>query len=155
MSNFGKVLKDEVTRISRREVRAQTESLRKSSSGYRHQIVELKRALGQLQREVTALGRAGKEKASTASNSKPTRFVAKGLRTLRARLDLSAADFGELAGVSGQSIYNWEQGKSVPRKAQLSLLVGLRAIGKREAHARLLQRRAKAAKSHGKSAAKR
>jgi len=146
MSNFGKLLKDEVTRISRREVRAQTESLRKSSSGYRHQIAELKRAIGQLQREITALGRAGKAKAPTAANPKPTRFVAKGLISLRARLGLSAGDFGALAGVSGQSIYNWEQGKSVPGKESRSVLVGLRALGKREANARLAQIRTKAAK---------
>jgi len=154
MSNFGKVLKDEVTRISRREVRAQTESLRKSSSGYRHQIAELKRAIGHLQREVTSLGRAGKAKASTTTNPKPTRFVAKGLRALRTRLGLSANDFGALAGVSGQSIYNWEQGKSVPRKAQLSVLVDLRALGKREARERLVQRGVKTTKIPRKNATK-
>ena len=65
------------------------------------------------------------------------RFVAKGLRSLRTRLGLSAGDFGTLAGVSGQSIYNWESGKAVPRKSQLAALASLRALGKREAAARL------------------
>jgi DNA-binding transcriptional regulator YiaG len=151
------MFKDEITRLSRKEVRKQVEPIRTASSTYRHQIAELKRVVVLLQRQVAALGRAGKMTAALSAEptSTSTRFVAKGLRTLRARLDLSAADFGELAGVSGQSIYNWERGKAVPRKAQLSVLVGLRALGKREAHARLLQLRTKAGKSPRKSTTKR
>jgi DNA-binding transcriptional regulator YiaG len=155
MTSLGAMLKDEITRLSRKEARKQVEPIRAASASYRRQIAELKRVVVLLQRQVAALSRAGKTTAAPPAEPTSTRFVAKGLRTLRGRLDLSAADFGELAGVSGQSIYNWEQGKAVPRKAQLSVLVGLRALGKREAHARLLQVRAKAAKSPGKSAAKR
>lgn len=155
MTSLGAMFKDEITRLSRKEVRKQVGPIRTVSGTYRHQIAELKRVVVLLQRQVAALSRAGKTTAAPSAEPASTRFVAKGLRTLRARLDLSAADFGEIAGVSGQSIYNWEQGKSVPRKAQLSVLVGLRALGKREAHARLLQLRAKAPKSPGKRAAKR
>jgi len=154
MTSLGVMFKDEITRLSRKEVRKQIEPIRTASSTYRHQIAELKRAVVLLQRQVAALSRTAKTTTRPSAEPTSTRFVAKGLRTLRSRLDLSATDFGELVGVSGQSIYNWEQGKSVPRKAQLSVLVGLRALGKREAHARLLQLRAKAAKSPGKSAAR-
>lgn len=58
---------------------------------------------------------------------------------MRARLDLSAEDFGRLVGVSSQSVYNWEQEKSRPRPAQVAAIAAVRTIGKREALARLAQ----------------
>jgi DNA-binding transcriptional regulator YiaG len=50
---------------------------------------------------------------------------------------LSAKDYGKLVGVSLLSIYNWEQGKSRPQKAQRVALAAVRGIGKREAMAKL------------------
>jgi DNA-binding transcriptional regulator YiaG len=50
---------------------------------------------------------------------------------------LSAADFGLLIGVSGQSIYKWEDGKVRPRAKQLQAILSLRGLGKREAAERL------------------
>ena len=84
----------------------------------------------------------GAAKASSGSPPKGegtriTRFSAKGLRTLRTRLGFSAAQMGKLLGVSGQSVYNWEGQKSVPRKSQLVALAQLRGVGKRKAQARL------------------
>lgn len=58
-------------------------------------------------------------------------------KTQRDRLGLSAKDYGLLVGVSGLTIYNWEQGKSRPRQAQLASLAAVRGIGKREANAKL------------------
>lgn len=65
------------------------------------------------------------------------RFVAKGLRSMRTRLGLSAPELAQLIGVSSQSIYNWEQKKATPRKEQLAQLAGLRPLGKRDLRERL------------------
>jgi transcriptional regulator with XRE-family HTH domain len=46
---------------------------------------------------------------------------------------LSAADYGELVGVSGLTIYNWEKGKTKPREAQLDKWLTVKGIGKRKA----------------------
>jgi DNA-binding transcriptional regulator YiaG len=151
MSTFASVIKDEIVRLARKEVRAQAEPLRKASANYRRQIAELKRTVAQLQREVTALGRARKVAASAPAEDKPTRFVAKGLRSLRTRLGLSAEELGALAGVSGQSIRNWEARKSTPGKEHRAALFGLRAVGKREAGARLAELGAKATKAKGEA----
>ena len=56
---------------------------------------------------------------------------------LRDRLGLSAERFGKLIGVTGQSIYAWEAGRSVPRAKQLEAIAALRGIGKKEVRARL------------------
>ena len=62
------------------------------------------------------------------------------IRWLRlALLDLGASDFGRLLGVSAQSIYNWEAEKARPRVEQISKLVPLRSLGKREVAVRLEQ----------------
>jgi len=44
---------------------------------------------------------------------------------------------GTLLGVSAQSIYLWEAGKTKPRQSQLEAIAALRKMGKREAKAQL------------------
>ena len=140
MANIGAMLKEEISRLARKTLNAELEGLRKASAGYRKDIAALKRQVAALERGRAALekrvGRTAPEPGKTEGESN-VRFSAKGLKTLRARLGLSAEDFGRLAGVSGQSIYNWERGTTVPRRQQVLALAGLRGLGKREAVARL------------------
>ena len=143
MASLDSVLKSEITRLARKELRAQIEPLKKANSAYRRELAEIKRQLALLARQAKAAGKASSKASLTdtqeGADAPAARFVAKGLRSLRARLGLSAADFGKLAGASGQSIYNWESGKAVPRKSQVAVRAGLRTLGKREAQARLSQ----------------
>lgn len=139
MTSLGSVLKNEISRLARKEIRAQIDPLRKADSAHRREIAELKRQMAVLMRHAKTASRAGSKASQQSSEAPAVRFVAKGLRSLRSRLGLSAADFGTLAGASTQSIYNWESGKTVPRKSQLTVLAGLRRLGKREAQARLAQ----------------
>ncbi|HEY2395940.1 MAG TPA: helix-turn-helix transcriptional regulator [Rudaea sp.] len=140
MPNIGAILKDEISRLCRREIRKQVQPVRKVSAGYRHDIAALKRQVQELQRRASALAKRPSQPAAGDAGAEPvraSRFVAKGLRSLRARLGLSASDLARLMGVSDQSVYNWELKKSSPRKAQLAVLATIRALGKREAQARL------------------
>ena len=88
------------------------------------------------------------------------RFVAKGLKAQRSRLDISAADYARLVGVSAQSVYNWEHGHARPGAEQLGKIAKLRSIGKREARFLLKQLRStqspktKGSAKSAKSAAK-
>jgi DNA-binding transcriptional regulator YiaG len=151
MPNIGAMLKQEIARLSRREVRSVTETTRKAGAQHRRHIAALRRQVAKLERQVAVLQRqrlgAAPAASSTASGPK-MRFVAKGLKSQRARLGLSAADYGKLVGVTAQSVYNWERGDATPRGDQLARIASLRAIGKREATARLEQAspKAKAAK---------
>lgn len=137
MSSLGSVLRSEITRLARKEIRAQIDPLKKAGGVYRREIAELKRQVALLARQAKVASKASSKRPQESPEPPAARFVANGLRSLRARLGLSAADFGQLAGASGQSIYNWESGKAVPRKSQLLVLAGLRTLGKREAQARL------------------
>lgn len=111
---------------------------------YRRDIAALKREVSQLQRQMKALARKSDGTVSTSqatATGTKLRFGAKGLRAQRARLGLSATDFGKLIGVSAQSIYNWESEKARPRVEQVSRLARLRTMGKREAAAQLSKNR--------------
>lgn len=141
MPNLSTILKAEITRLARKEIKAAIEPVRRANAGHRKEIAELKRLVGSLQRDLRAASRPNRARAMDPEASPGnSRFSAKGLKSLRARLGLSAADFGSLIGASGQSIYNWETGKSVPRAAQQAAVASVRGLGKREAAKRLAAR---------------
>ncbi len=137
MANLGALLKSEITRLARREVKAQTQQLRKAIGTHRRDIAALKRQVAMLSRQVRAGSVERRSAAKKVTEASPTRFVAKGLKSLRARLGLSAEAFAKLAGVSGQSVHNWENRKTTPGASQRVVLASLRSLGKREAQARL------------------
>lgn len=139
MTSLANLLKAEITRLARKEVRALVEPLRKANARHRHELAALKRQLAEQQRLVAALKRTGGKAPtpSTDTEAPSARFSAKGLKSLRGKLGLSAADFGTLIGVSGQSVYNWELGKTTPRASQKAAIAGVRSLGKRAARDRL------------------
>ena len=137
MSNLSSVLKGEITRLARKEIKISVDPLRKSNAAYRREVAELKRQLESLQRELKARTKPSRDTKDGANRARTPRFTAIGLKALRARLGLSATDFGHLVGASGQSIYNWEAGKAVPRANQQAALAAVRGLGKREAAKRL------------------
>ena len=139
MPNIGTLLKQEISRLCRREVRREVGTVKKASAVYRRDIAALKRQVQSLERKSTMLS---KRTAAVVDNvpalpERPVRFVAKGLRSLRTRLGLSAKQLAALLGVSEQSVYNWETKKATPRKEQLAAIIAMRDIGKREAQQRL------------------
>ncbi|MHB8493918.1 MAG: helix-turn-helix domain-containing protein [Casimicrobiaceae bacterium] len=142
MPNIGTLLKQEITRLSRRETRAQVHATKKASAQHRRDIAALKREVAALRRQVALLQqqalRAPSAARAESTTGKP-RFVAKGLRSQRKRLGLSAEDYAKLVGVSAQSIYNWERGHATPRAEQVAALAALRGMSKRMAAARLAQ----------------
>lgn len=154
MSNIASALKSEIARVARKEVRSETEGLRKSSVQQRHAIAQLKRevaelqkALKQSQRSVDATHRAtGKVPAihdaattEVVDDGTPRRFSATRLAAHRTKLGLSAADYGKLVGMSGATIFNWEQGKNRPKLEQVQALGLLKLLSPTAALARLAE----------------
>ena len=146
MPNIASVLKDEISRISRKEMRRETASLKKSSTTQRSEIAALKRRVQELERQLRRLGRAGESAGAAAANedsiSPGTRFSARSITAQRKRLGLSAMDCGLLIGASAQSIYNWEEGKARPRAQHLPAIFALRNLGRRQANEILGSRKA-------------
>ena len=144
MPNIASVLKSEITRIARKEIRTEVESLKKAVGSYRSEIVALKRRSQSLEQEMRRLHKAMPEQtpAPKDETSKSPRFSAKSLASQRQRLGLSAEACGLLLGASGQSVYNWEDGKTKPRPAVLLAIAALRGLSKAQATEILAARKA-------------
>jgi DNA-binding transcriptional regulator YiaG len=140
MTNIASILKSEISRVARKEIRNESLGLRKAVSAYRTEIAALKRRTSLLEQQVRRLSKGSVKLATVAEDeaSPPKlRFTAKGLASQRRRLGLSAHECGVLVGASAQSVYNWEDGKARPRATNLPAIAALRGMGKKEAAARL------------------
>jgi DNA-binding transcriptional regulator YiaG len=146
MPNIASLLKSEIARVARKEVRSETLHLKKAVSTYRSDIAQLKRRAQALEQQLRRLNKRGAKDAPAASGDdesagQPFRFSAKGLASHRKRLGLSAHDCGLLLGASGQSIYKWEEGEVRPRAKHMPAIAALRTMGRKEAAARLAELR--------------
>lgn len=150
MANLTSLLRDEITRLAKRQINAEIVPLKKRWAQQRRVIASLKEECAALRREVTQLTRraahastaasiATASAASSAEGRPRRRFRADGLRSFRARLGLTVRDVALLLGVSEQTIYNWETASTRPQPAMLDAIAALRALGKREVKARLLE----------------
>ena len=147
MPNIAGLLKEEISRVARKELRPYLETLRKQGATQRTEIASLKRRIQELERQLKATERGNVQRAASKiaqraeianeMSAEGLRFRAAGMASNRKRLGLSAAAFGQLIGATGQSVYAWEQGKSKPHAKNLTAIAALRGIGKREVEARL------------------
>lgn len=143
MTNLAAALKAEVARIARKELRIETEVLKKTVATQRAEIAALKRRTQDLEKSLKELMRlVSRGGQSTPAERKGVeerhlRFRAAGMASNRKRLGLSAVDFGLLIGATGQSVYLWERGKSKPNPENLAAIAALRGKGKREVVTRL------------------
>ena len=139
MSSFAATLKQEITRLARKEIKANTDSTRRAVAQFRRDIAELKRLAKSMERRLAAIERQEKKrlgKRVSADLAEGARFAPRWVRSHREKIGFSQADYATLVGVSPMTIYNWEHGKTKPGKEQLAALVAVRRLGKREAERR-------------------
>lgn len=67
MPNIGAVLREEITRLSKRVSRAQVEAIKKASTQQRRQIAALRREVTQLARQVSILARRPSPSATAST----------------------------------------------------------------------------------------
>jgi DNA-binding transcriptional regulator YiaG len=143
MSTFVIQLKTEIARIVKKESRAQTAAIKKSNATYRAEIAELKRRIASLELAEKRAGKTSRQPKAAAKALAPAsqglRFRADGFASLRKKLGLTGLQMAQLLGVSNQSVYHWETGKSRPRAAQLQTIAAVRKLGKKEVAARMAQ----------------
>lgn len=142
MPNIASLLKAEIARVARKQVRTEIEGLRSASSQYRTAIAALKKRVQSLERELAQV-RRGRGAAPAAAQDEESgdgprlRFRSGGFASLRRKLGISAADTAKLLNVTAQTVYAWEAGRTRPRQSQLQAIAELRKLGKREVQRRL------------------
>jgi DNA-binding transcriptional regulator YiaG len=140
MSNFAAQLKTEIARIAKKETRAQAMVLKKAQATHRAEIADLKRRIASLEAVVRHLAKSSARPSTPPKEEdepQGLRFRAGGFASLRKKFGVSATQMALLLGVSNQSVYHWETGKSKPRAAQLQAIAAVRKLGKKEVAQRL------------------
>ncbi len=138
MPNIANLLKEEISRLARKEIRSactplqqQLRELRKTVRQQRETIDSLQQRVNQLQ----ALSSSPTEKileASAIDDDKQIRLSGSSIKKHRQRLGLSQGELGQLLNVSTNTIVRWEQGTSKPRAAYRTGLAQIRTMGVRE-----------------------
>ncbi len=141
MPTFANQFKGEVSRLAKKEVKAETQALKKALAAHRGEVVSLKRRLAELEARVNKMSKGMSHsktlKSTEVDSGAGLRFRAAGFAALRKKLGLSAAAMGKLLDVSAQSVYHWETGKTKPRASQLEVISVVRKLGKQEVTAKL------------------
>ena len=154
MSTIADVLKQEIARVARKELKGEIAAVRKLTSAHRSEIAALKREVKALSglvkglqkglsRPVATSRSAAREDAKVPKELSAKRrgmapeFNAEQLASHRADLGLTQAQMARLIGASSLSVYKWESGKVQPRAAQREQIVAALKLGKRAVKARL------------------
>ena len=143
MPDVANALKEEIRRLARKEIRAQTKTTRKAAIQHRREIAQLKRLIQAQEKKLCSLQSIQHKMpppitpVSGVKIPEGIRYSARSVRAQRKRLKLSAQEFAKLLGVSMQTVYSWEQGRARPRRSQIATLIAARTIGRREAYRRL------------------
>ena len=143
-------LKEEMVRIARKEIRAETEALRKACTRHRSEIAELKRQLAQVKKTPRKAATVRPVVEELAAAQATARFRRDGIRSHIARLGITFNGMSALLDVSAVTLRKLELGELKPTSAQMARFAELRAYGRREAARQLAtlspRRRAWAAK---------
>jgi DNA-binding transcriptional regulator YiaG len=153
MSTFAKSFRDEVCRLARKEAKAAVAPIRKPAGATRSALADLKRRVAALEKETrrlsTLVATLSTQRLSASArdplSDQKARITGKGMRSLRRRLRLSAADLGRLLHVSGPAVYAWEKrnGPLRVRQTTRAAILSIRTLGAREAKSRLQTHRKK------------
>lgn len=152
MTNFATSLKQEISRVARKEMREEIGALRKTAAAQKAQISELKKQLAAIHPQLRAMAKTiakavpasekkpASEGDSAAQKSKPGRkvlFTPERLQEARKRMGFTQAQMATLLGVSSLTIYKWESAQAAPRASRTPAVLEALALGKRAALARL------------------
>lgn len=117
MPDVATVLKAEIARISRKEAKAITQDIRKAQISLKKTVVDLKRGIAELKQEIKLLSidlkSTEQEPESSPVPVVKHRITAKRINNTRKKLRLSQVNFAKLAGVTPNTIHNWESKKGI------------------------------------------
>jgi len=145
MPNIAQVLKEEITRLARKETRALCASLQKQVRDLRQTVRDQKGTIAQLKKKIDRLdvltGQPAEKilEAPDVDKEAKVRISPASIKKNRQRLKLSQREFGRLLNVSANTVVRWEAGTSKPRSTHRSGLAQLRTMGVREVKKLLIE----------------
>lgn len=144
MPDIARVLKEEIQRIARKEVKAATTQIQKTNATLRRSVADLKRRLAAIEKGnkllVASAERARKVELSVSDKEgEDARITAKMLKKMRARLGLTQTDLAYLIDSIPVTVGRWEQkeGRLSFRGTVKARIVEISKLTKAEAQNRL------------------
>jgi len=143
MANLGKILKDEIRRMTGRQLRSSVMPVTRELRAIKRTLRAQSKLVDTLDRAVRRLASQSDAKLSemrqvvVGEQVETARLRPASIKRIRQKLGLSRHQFAKLAGVTANAIYLWEVGKTVPRARAKAMLLDLRRAGKREVKRRL------------------
>jgi len=132
LSKLASTLKDEITRLGRKEARRLALPLKRRITTLERLVRDQRVAMKQLARQAAAVPRA----AAASSGAPPGQAAdsreldAVSIKRERERLGMTQRDLGKRIGVTHVAVYLWESGRSKPQgrnRKVLQKVLGLRA----------------------------
>jgi DNA-binding transcriptional regulator YiaG len=146
MGKVETIIKSEIVRLARREMRKNALPLGREVRALRSRVSQLRKTVLDLQRSAARQDKeTGKEKIhleAAPEEVKGSRFSPRLIRSLRKRLGVTQKELATLAKVTVGAIYQWEKGIFEPRGEKKGLLVALRKLGRRDVKGLLKERSA-------------
>jgi DNA-binding transcriptional regulator YiaG len=145
MGKLEGMIKSEIVRLAKREIRKIARPLSRDVRSMRSTVSQLRKTVFALQR-LTARQESESRKEKVLLEAAPeevkkSRFSPRLIHTLRKRLGITQKEMATLTGVTVGAIYQWEQGMFEPRGQKKGMLVALRKLGRREVRKLLEERR--------------
>ena len=143
MAKLESIIKSEITRLAKREVRSTFRPLRK-------EVWRMKLKLSNLIKNFAVLDRLAKEASrgkstepkleATPEEVKASRLTPERIAGLRKKLGISQRELGLLVGATTGAVLSWEKGKFKPRGDKKAALVALRKVRKRDVRKMLAEK---------------
>jgi DNA-binding transcriptional regulator YiaG len=136
MSKLDTIIKSEIVRLAKREVRKISVPLGRDVRSLKSTASRLRKAVLALQR-MTASQQKELEKRKMPLEASPeevnvSRFSPRLIRSLRRHLGITQKELSVLTGVTVGAVHQWESGQFKPSMKKKAAMVGLRKLGRRE-----------------------
>ena len=130
------VIKSEIVRLAKKEVRKVSRPLGRDLRSLKSVVSQLRRTVSGLQRITTSQqkelqkGKAVLE--APPEEVKESRFSPRLIRSLRRHLDITQKELAVLTSVTVGAVHLWESGQFKPSMKKKAVMVALRKLGRRE-----------------------
>ncbi len=136
MAKFETIIKSEIVRLAKREVRKISVPLGRDVRSLKAVVSQLRKAVFTLQR-ITTSQQKELEKVKTPLEASPeevkeSRFSPRLIRSLRRHLGITQKELAILTGVTTGAAHLWESGQFKPSTKKKAVMVALRKLGRRE-----------------------
>jgi DNA-binding transcriptional regulator YiaG len=135
MGKIESIIKSEIQRLAKHEVRSVFLPLRRDVWGMKLKLSNLIKGvtvLDRLAKEISKAKSAEPKLEASPEEVKASRITPERIRSLRKKLGISQRELGVMAGATIGAVASWEKGKFKPKGEKKAVLVALRKLRKRD-----------------------